>query len=103
METGTAALGFRRWASSIELTWRLKPDACFSNLRVEIEECFETCLQLFLNLILAAFEHMHSDVRLAAIFEFYGRIPQFSNLLRGQQPQSINQRQICHVSFYPQD
>ncbi len=37
-------------------------DAVPSNLRIEVEECLEACLQLFFNLILTAFEHVHGDV-----------------------------------------
>ena len=37
------------------------------NLWIEIEESLQARLQLFLNVLLAAFEHVHGDVRFAAV------------------------------------
>src|ERR1700676_269399 len=61
-----------------------------SNLRIEIEERIETAFQLFLDLILAAFENVHGHVGLAAVFKLEGRVPHFRDFLGRQQPQSIH-------------
>ena len=72
----------------------LTPEACLpalSKLRIEIEERIETRLQLFFDLILTSFEHVHRHMRLASVFELEGCVPNFRDFLRGKHPQSIHQ------------
>jgi len=81
----------------------LEKNLPFSNLRIEIEECLQTGLQLFFNLILTAFEQVHGDMRLTPILELQGRVAYLCNLLGRQQSQSINQRQFCHGLILPSE
>jgi hypothetical protein len=54
-----------------------------SNLRIEIEKGVEAVLQLLFDFLLAAFEHVHGDVRLIPVLQFESRIPYFGDFFRG--------------------
>ena len=62
------------------------------DFRIKIEERFQTGLQLLFDLILAAFEHVHGDVRVAAAFQLHGCITDFRDLVGGQEPHTVHQR-----------
>jgi hypothetical protein len=68
-----------------------------SNFWIEIEESFQAGLQLPFDIFFAAFENVHGNPRLAPILQLQRRVFDFGHFLRGQQPQPINQGQICHV------
>jgi hypothetical protein len=55
--------------------------------------------QLVLDLFPAAFEHVHGDVSLFAVFERYHGVAHLDCLLGGKQPHSVNQCQICHAAI----
>jgi hypothetical protein len=60
--------------SDVERRLGLCEAAGKSDFRVEIEECLKTSAQLFFDLFLAAFKHMHSNARLAPVLELYRSI-----------------------------
>src|SRR3974390_2578790 len=73
------------------------PEFRDSDFGIEIKESFQTSAQLLLDFLFAAFEHVHSDVRLPAIGEFYRRLANLDDVFRRQQPHAIYQREICHI------
>ena len=62
------------------------------DLGVEVEECFETRLELFFDVFFASLEDVHGHMGFAAIFQFYGSLAHFSNFLRRQQAHTVHQR-----------
>ena len=52
-----------------------------SDFGIEIKESFQTCAQLLLDFFLAAFEHVHGDVRLSAIGQLYRRLANLDDIL----------------------
>ena len=60
---------------------------------------FETHLQLLFNFFLAAFEDVHGNVRVATVLELEGSVTYLEDFVGGQQPHSINQRQIRHEAI----
>jgi hypothetical protein len=62
----------------------LGSDARLLNLRVEIEESLEAGFQLLLDVFLAAFEHVHGHVRVAAIFQFDRGFAHLLDFFQGQ-------------------
>ena len=51
------------------------------NFRVEVKKSIEARLELLLDLLLAAFEHVHRDVRLVAIVQFQGCVAHLGNFI----------------------
>src|SRR5579863_3175345 len=74
-------------------------DFPFLYFGVEIEKSIEAGLELLLDLLFAAFEYVHGDVRLASIFQLQGCIGHFGDFFRGQKPQPVNQRQVSHAAI----
>src|SRR5205085_2431328 len=66
------------------------------NLRIKIEERFHARAQLLFDLFLAALEQMHGDVRFALVLQLDRRLAELLNVVRGQQPHAIDQRQLRH-------
>ena len=66
------------------------------DLRIEVEERVDAQPQLRLDLLAAAFQHMHRDVSLVAVLQRYGRLAHLCYLVRREQPHTVNQCQICH-------
>lgn len=66
------------------------------NLWIEIEESVDAHTKLGLDLLSAALEHMHSDMRFIAILQRDRCIAHCRDFICGQQPHSVNQREICH-------
>ena len=50
------------------------------DFRIQVEKGFQTGAQLLLDLFLAAFENMHSHMRLPAIRQLHGRIPDLCHI-----------------------
>src|SRR6266496_4172484 len=70
-----------------------------SNLGIEIEERLQTCAQLLFDFFLAALQHVHHDMCLAAIAELYRSMSNFRDFFGGQQPHAIHQRQVSHMGI----
>ena len=62
------------------------------DLWIEIEERIQAGLELFLDILFAAFKHVHSHVSFAAVFQLYGCVAHFRHIVGGQQAHSIHQR-----------
>src|SRR5258708_15914085 len=76
----------RRRAVSESGTLRRTPAAL--NLRVEVEERVQAHLELCLNLLAAAFKHMHRHMGLIALLQGYCRIAHHCYLVRPSHPHS---------------
>ena len=70
-----------------------------SYLRINIEKRFHADPQLFFDLFLRAFEHVHRYVSLTPVLQLQRRFAHSGNLIRGQQTHTIYQSQICHASL----
>jgi len=73
-----------------------------SYLRIDVEKGRETRLKLLFDLVFTALESVHSDVRLAPIFQFDWRLADRVDFLGRQQTQAVNQCQICHPTIVSQ-
>src|SRR4051794_6468018 len=51
------------------------------DFRVEVEKRRQAGSQLFLDIFLAALEHVHGDVRLVAVLQFDGSLAYFDDLI----------------------
>ncbi len=67
------------------------------DLRIQIEERFQAGAQLLLDFFLAAFEHVHGDVRLMSVGKLHRSLAHFGHIFGGQQPHAVNQCQIRHA------
>src|SRR5579875_1162323 len=67
------------------------------DLRVEVEEGVEAHAQLRLDLLAAAFEHVHGYMRFVAVLEFDASFADRCDFIRRQQPHTVYQCQICHM------
>jgi hypothetical protein len=56
----------------------------FSDFGIKVEERIQAALQLFFDLLFAAFQDVHGNARLVPILELEGRISYFSNFLGRQ-------------------
>jgi len=73
-----------------------------SYLGIKIEKGCQTGLELLLDLVLAALENMHGDVRIPPIFQFDRRSANLRDLIGGQQTQTVHQCQVCHLMIVSQ-
>src|SRR5690348_3180225 len=73
------------------------PRELLSDLRIEVKERIQTGLQLLLDFLSAALEHMHGHMSFASVFEFQRRISDVCDLIGGQQSHSINQCKVGHA------
>ena len=68
-----------------------------SDFGVEVEEGVDAEAELGLDLFAAALEHVHGDVSLVAVLEGDGRVADCRDFIGGQQPHSVDKREICHT------
>ncbi len=69
---------------------------------IDVKKGRETHLELLLNLVLAALENVHRNVRLAPILQFDRSRSDLRDLIGGQQTQTINQCKVCHPTIVSQ-
>jgi hypothetical protein len=70
-----------------------------SDFGKEIKERVNALPQLRLNLLTRAFKNVHGDARAVAIFQLDGGIAYFRNFIGRQEPQAVNQCEICHTGM----
>ena len=68
-----------------------------SDLRVEVEERVEALLELLLDLLARALQHVHGDVGLVPVGQLERRVLNLSDFALGEQPHSVDKSQIRHV------
>lgn len=61
------------------------------DLRIEVEEGVETHAELGFDLLAAAFEDVHGDVCLIAVFEGDGCVTDLGHFVGGEQSHSVDQ------------
>jgi len=71
-------------------------------LWIDVEKGRETGLELPLDLVFAALENVHGDVRIPPIFQFDRRRANLHDLIGGQQTQTVHQCQVCHAMIVSQ-
>jgi hypothetical protein len=72
------------------------------DLGVKVEERVDAQPKLRLDLLPRSFQNMHGDMRFVAILQRNRSLAYTCYLIGGQQPHSIDQRQICHKSLFHQ-
>jgi len=73
-----------------------------SYIRIEVEKGRQTGLELLLDLVFAALENVHGDVRIPPILQFDRRRANLRHLIGGQQTQTVHQCQVCHATIVSQ-
>ena len=68
-----------------------------SQLGKKLEEGVERLHKLLANLVFAAFDQMHSDMRLISILECHFRIPYAVNLFCREQTHAVHERKFSHT------
>jgi hypothetical protein len=69
------------------------------SFRIEVEERFDAEPQLRLDLLAAAFEHMHRHPGLIAVLQLHRSFAHACQFIRRQQPHSIHHHKIRHASI----
>ena len=69
-----------------------------SNLGINIEEGFHAIPQLSLNLLLAAFQHVHGDPRCMSVLQFHGSVAYRFDFVGRQEAHAVYESEICHAS-----
>ena len=82
--------------SFTSLTHKLQQIAKVSNLRIHIEEGFYGLAKGRFDFFFAAFDQVQGHARRAAVLEHHAGIFYFAEVLRGQQPHPVNERQFRH-------
>lgn len=59
-------------------------------LRIDVKKGCETRPKLLLDLVFAALESVHGDMRISAILEFNSRRTHFRDLTRGQETEAVH-------------
>jgi len=71
-------------------------------LWIDVKKGGQTRLKLLFDLVFAAFEGVHGDMRIPSVFQFDGGRAHLRDLVGGQQSQPVNQRQVCHLEIVSQ-
>ena len=67
------------------------------DLRIEIKKGIQALFELTLDFLSRTLQDVHCHVRLVAVGELQGGVSYLDDLALGQQTQSVDQSQICHV------
>src|SRR5579863_8154639 len=67
-----------------------------SNLRIHLEKRFDRLPQRLLDLLLASFDQVHGHAPRASILQRDACVTDFAQLVRGEQPHPVHQRQLRH-------